>query len=76
MSEEKLHLFGAPSTADVRHDDKVAELRRELAMREEVYPRLIDAGKLDQDEAARRTLILQAILEDYDVDGTPPARRS
>lgn len=46
--------------------DKVAELKRELAMRARVYPWLIRKGKLTQSEADRQREILEAVLRDYE----------
>jgi len=42
--------------------DQIAEVRREIEMRKQVYPRLIDATKLSKAEAERRTLAMQAVL--------------
>jgi hypothetical protein len=46
--------------------DKLKELKRELAQRRRVYPRLIEKGSLTPQAAARQTEIMQAIAEDYE----------
>lgn len=45
--------------------EKLRELRREIGQRENVYPRLVAAGKLTQQKADRQMAILRAIAEDY-----------
>jgi cell division FtsZ-interacting protein ZapD len=53
--------------------DVRSELARELSMRRNVFPKWVAAGKLDQEEAARRIarmqaaydFILEAMPEDY-----------
>ena len=57
-------LFPAATTADVRMAAKIAEIEREIKIRQGVYPRWVLAGKLTQELADRRILVLQAILED------------
>lgn len=56
-------LFPGPTVDDVRHEDIIEELERELAMRRKVYPRWITSGKIDQVTATRRILVLEAALE-------------
>lgn len=63
-----MDLFGKPSTRDVGRADKIAELKREIRLRQLVYPQMVARGKLTQDQADRQVLILQAILEDYQGD--------
>lgn len=46
--------------------DKIRCLERELALRKNVYPKRIKAGKMSRDEANREFLTLQAIRRDYD----------
>lgn len=43
--------------------EMIAELRRELAMRRSVFPRLVGAGKIAQSQADRRILIFEELLE-------------
>lgn len=45
--------------------DKLKEIRRELAQRKRVYPRLIEKGSLTQAAADRQTAILAAVEADY-----------
>ncbi len=45
--------------------DKIACLRRELAMRRRVYPRQVGRGQMTQAEADREIGLIEAILEDY-----------
>jgi hypothetical protein len=42
---------------------QIAELKRESAMRRNVYPRLIDSGRLKFDQAAWQTKALDAAIE-------------
>ena len=46
--------------------EKLAEVRRELAMRRRVYPRLVDGGKLTQAESDRQIAIMEAVAVDYE----------
>ncbi|HEY2242616.1 MAG TPA: hypothetical protein VGH47_00145 [Xanthobacteraceae bacterium] len=45
--------------------DKFKCVQRELAMRQHVYPRLIEAGKLKPAAAEREIDVMAAIVEDY-----------
>jgi hypothetical protein len=45
---------------------KLAELKRERAMRHRVYPRFIDAGKMTRAEADCALAVLNAIILDYE----------
>lgn len=45
---------------------KIAALRREIHMRQHVYPSRIAAGKMSQAEADREIAVMQAILADYE----------
>lgn len=46
--------------------EMIAEAKREVAMRERVYPRWIDAGKLKPSEAARRISLMKAIADELE----------
>lgn len=59
-------LFAKAKKSDVQRAAKLHELRRELAARQQVYPRLIQRNKLKPAEADRRNLILEAIIADYE----------
>lgn len=63
MSEND-EMFPAATTSDVTLEDKIAELERELRTRWHVYPRMVEQGKMNQQDADRKTLILQAVIED------------
>lgn len=43
--------------------DQIAELKRELAMRKQVYPSLIDRGKLKRVDANRQNMTMKAALK-------------
>jgi len=43
-------------------DDEIAAVRREIAMRERVYPRQVSAGRLRQTAADRELALMQAVL--------------
>jgi hypothetical protein len=45
--------------------DKLKCAERELKMRQSVYPRWIDAGKLSAGRAAHELAAMAAIVEDY-----------
>lgn len=47
---------------------KIAELKREIKIRERVYPHWIVQGKVEANEAYDRIDILKAILADYERD--------
>jgi hypothetical protein len=49
----------------ITYQDKEACARRELQKRREVYPRLIQAGKLNPDKADREIEVMSAIVDDY-----------
>lgn len=48
---------------DLGLEAQLTEARRELAMREGVYPRWIDDGKITARLADRRIRLMQAIIE-------------
>ena len=48
----------------VTRDEKIAELTREIAMREQVYPRRVAEKKMTQAKADRQIAVMRAILED------------
>jgi hypothetical protein len=52
--------------APITLDDKIAELRREIAMRERVYPAWVASGKMAENQAKRQTAVLRVILYDYE----------
>lgn len=43
--------------------DQIAEVKREIAMRKSVYLRQIDAGKMNAEDAERRTVNMAAVLD-------------
>lgn len=45
---------------------KLAELKRELKLRESVYPKLIQKKKLSRDKARRQFWVLKCIIEDFE----------
>jgi len=54
----------AMSGRNITWDDKIACLKREIAMRERVYAKRVDTGMMRQDKADREISIMEAILED------------
>ncbi len=48
---------------DLNH--KISELKRELRMREHLYPRWVASAKLKKEDADRRIAVLRTILTDY-----------
>jgi hypothetical protein len=59
-------LFGQ---AGITREEKLAEIAREIALRQRVYPRWIADRKLTQSRADRQIAVLVAIQADYD-EGT------
>jgi len=53
-------LFGG--TLPIDHAAQLEEVRRELALREKVYPRWIENGRLSADAAQRQIVVLKAVL--------------
>ena len=49
----------------ITNSDKEACVRRELSYRRRLYPRWVDAGRIQQEDAAREIEIMEAIAEDY-----------
>jgi hypothetical protein len=48
----------------VHQSEKIAELTREIAMREQAYPRRVAEKKMTQAKADRQIAVMRAILED------------
>ena len=44
-------------------DDEIAEVSREIELRERNYPKWIDMGRLRQDHADRRLAVLLSVLK-------------
>lgn len=58
----------------VSHAEKLAELKREVAMRRNVYPKLVASEKISQATADRQLAALEAILGDYQIQPWPQTR--
>lgn len=58
-------MFPQATPADVRLEDKIQELERELAMRRQLYPKWVNTGKIQQPAAHKQIIVLEAILADY-----------
>jgi hypothetical protein len=52
-------------------EQKISEIRRELAMRRGVYPRFVRDDKMTPHEAAERIRIMESILDDYEKQHAP-----
>ena len=46
--------------------DKLKEAKRELAMRERVFPRWVEDGKISAGVAAHRIACMEAMVKDYE----------
>ena len=46
--------------------EKIACLKREVAMRERNYPRWVENKRMRQDQADREIRVMKAILHDYE----------
>lgn len=66
-------VFGdnPPDGERIPFRDKIAELKRELQMRRNVYPKLIERGQLSEANAARQIRILEAIVADFNIQPWP-----
>jgi hypothetical protein len=53
--------------------EQIAEVQRELALRERVYPRFIAAGKMTQANAQKYTARMQAVLATLKGALSPPS---
>lgn len=58
-------LLGPKRLRDVSREAKIGELKRELAMRRRVYKDQVQRGRLGNEVAKERILILEAIIHDY-----------
>lgn len=77
MSDQKpADVFGqeSPEGERITHKAKLDELRRELALRQRVYPKRVEAAQMSQEEADRHVAALQAIIRDYEVQPWPHLR--
>lgn len=45
-------------------DDKIKCLRREIALRKNVYPKWVDSGRMKKEDAEREIAVMQAIHDD------------
>jgi len=48
------------------HEQRLTELRRELATREDVYPRWVTIGKIAQRTADHRSQVMRNVLADLE----------
>lgn len=62
MAEPALSVLDE-DLSDVTLAEEIADVKRELAMRERVYPRWISAGKLNQAKADRQLRVMRAVLK-------------
>lgn len=46
-------------------EDKLKEITREIKMRQRLYPRWVDAGKMSKEKANHALMIMQAVRQDY-----------
>lgn len=45
----------------ITRNDMIAEIRREIAMRQRAYPRWVAAGKMSANKSRRQIAVMQAI---------------
>jgi hypothetical protein len=66
-------VFGAVENATPRvtHQAKLAELRRELALRKSVYAKQVERGNLDPAKAAAQIALIEAVISDYEIRPWP-----
>jgi len=48
------------------HKEQIDELKRELKMRESVYPKWVEAGKMTDRISRHRLNCLRAVIEDFE----------
>jgi hypothetical protein len=56
------NMFPEPTADQVPLTPIITELRREFAMRKSVYPKWVEAGKIDPEVAAARMLYVEAAI--------------
>jgi hypothetical protein len=56
MNEEK-HFVG-----QITIDEQIAEVKREIAMRNKVYPKWVEAGSMQKSKADFQILVMEAVL--------------
>ena len=49
----------------IRRDDKIAALKREIALRKNVFPKRIERQVMTQEKADHEIAVMVAILYDY-----------
>ena len=49
-------------------EEKLACVKRELAMRHRVYPSWVDKGRMTSEKAAHEIAVMEAIVRDYERD--------
>jgi hypothetical protein len=49
----------------ITRSDKIAALRREIALRKNVYPRRIQMERMTQERATQEIEVMETILQDY-----------
>ena len=49
----------------IRRDDKIAALKREIALRKNVFPKRIERQVMTQEKADHEIAVMVAILHDY-----------
>lgn len=68
-------MDGAAGLLPIDRAEMIAELRREIAMRREVYPRQVGKGRLTAEDADRRIAVLEAAIDvlEHSDPRRPPA---
>ena len=51
-----------PSLFPITIDDEIAEVRREIQLRERVYPNWVHTGRLKQERADRQLEAMRAVM--------------
>jgi hypothetical protein len=51
--------------AEITNEQKIAALRREIALRRNVYKIRIERGKMPKEAAAHEIAVMEAVLADY-----------
>ena len=59
--------------SEITTADKIKCLRREIAMRKNVYPKWIESGRMTQEAADREIAVMQAIHDDYSKEAATAA---
>ena len=65
MVQERVEGFAEVKTM-ISNEDKLKCVKRELAMRLNVYPKWIQSGRMKLEQSTHEISVMRAIVEDYE----------